>query len=153
MLVKSILLVDDNAAIRSGLRREFERAGWVVCGEAGSGQEGIDKAQQLRPQLILLDLSMPGMNGLAAARHLKRVLPEVNIILFTGHGDLFKAGEANAAGISAVFSKEQPIASLLEKANVLASHNGVLAAGTHSWLLETMSAEHAAGTPARQGSR
>jgi len=114
-----ILLVDDSAAIRRGLRREFERAGWVVCGEAADGREALVKAEQLHPQIVLLDLAMPGINGLTAARHLKRVLPEVHLILFTGHGDLFKSDEASAAGISAVFSKNEPITGLLDKAKTL----------------------------------
>jgi CheY-like chemotaxis protein len=67
-----ILLVDDSPAMRRNLRREFEGAGWVVCGEATNGEEAIVKAEQLRPQVILLDLSMPGINGLTAARRLKR---------------------------------------------------------------------------------
>ena len=118
-----ILLVDDSAAIRRGLRREFERAGWVVCGEAANGTEALVKAEKLQPQVILLDLSMPGINGLTAARRLKRVLPEVHLILFTGHGDLFKSDEANAAGISAVFSKSEPITGLLDKARSLVRHS------------------------------
>jgi DNA-binding NarL/FixJ family response regulator len=118
-----ILLVDDSPAIRRGLRREFERAGWVVCGEAVDGREAIVKAEQLQPQVILLDLAMPGINGLTAARHLKRVLPEVHLILFTGHGDLFKSNEAHAAGISAVFSKSESITGLLDKARTLVSRS------------------------------
>lgn len=121
--IRSILLVDDSPAMRQGLRREFEGAGWVVCGEAANGEDAISKAEQLRPQIVLLDLSMPGMNGLTTARRLKGVLPEVHLILFTGHGDLFKSNEANAAGISAVFSKSESIVSLLDKAKTLASHN------------------------------
>ena len=114
-----ILLVDDSAAIRRGLRREFERAGWLVCGEAADGAEALAKVEALKPQVILLDLSMPGLNGLTTARRLKRVLPEIPLILFTGHGDLFKTDEANAAGISAVFSKSDPITGLLDKARSL----------------------------------
>jgi two-component system response regulator NreC len=117
-----ILLVDDSAAMRRGLRSEFERAGWV-CGEAADGGEAIVKAEQLHPQLILLDLAMPGINGLAAARRLKLLLPEVPLILFTGHGDLFKSDEANRAGISAVFSKGEPITELLDKARSLVSQS------------------------------
>jgi DNA-binding NarL/FixJ family response regulator len=121
--VNCILLVDDSAAIRGALRGEFERAGWLVCGEAGDGLEAIAKAQQLRPHVILLDLSMPGINGLTLARRLKDVLPDVHLILYTGHGDLFKSGEADAAGIDAVFSKGQPVSALLDKAKSLASHH------------------------------
>ena len=57
---------------------------------------------------------MPEMNGLTTARLLKRALPEVPLILFTGHGDLFKSKEASSAGIDAVFSKTEPIDDLLE---------------------------------------
>jgi DNA-binding NarL/FixJ family response regulator len=120
-LRNSILLVDDSAAIRRGLRREFERAGWEVCGEAANGREAIIKAEQLLPQVILLDLAMPEMNGLTAARLLKRILPGVQLILFTAHGDLFKSDEATSAGISAVFSKSEPITDLLDKARSLVS--------------------------------
>jgi DNA-binding NarL/FixJ family response regulator len=116
-----ILLVDDSAPIRRALRREFERAGWVVCGEAANGREAISQAEQLEPQLILLDLAMPEINGLATARLLKRTLPEVPLILFTGHGDVFRADEAISAGISAVLSKSEPITVLLDKANSLVS--------------------------------
>jgi two-component system response regulator NreC len=121
-----ILLVDDSPTMRGHLRREFEGAGWVVCGEAANGEEAIVKAEQLRPQVILLDLSMPGINGLTAARRLKRVLPEVHLILFTGHGELFKLNEASAAGISAVFSKSGSISELLDKARALAGHSAHL---------------------------
>ena len=62
---------------------------------------------------------MPEMNGLTTARLLKRALPEVPLILFTGHGDLFKSKEASSAGIDAVFSKTEPIDDLLEKAKSL----------------------------------
>ena len=67
-----ILLVDDNAAVRRALRRVFEDAGWEVCGEADSGCDAILKAKQLQPQVILLDLAMPQMDGLVAGRILKR---------------------------------------------------------------------------------
>lgn len=120
--LNSIMLVDDSPAMRHGLRRQFEDAGWVVCGEAANGEEALAKAAQLHPQVILLDLSMPGINGLTAARRLKLALPETHLILFTGHGDLFKSNEANAAGISAVFSKGESVTRLLDKAKTLASH-------------------------------
>src|ERR1700738_4011815 len=105
------------------LRREFERAGGVVCGEAANGREAIEKAEQLQPQVILLDLAMPEINGLTAARRLKRVLPEVHLILFTGHGNLFKSDEAKSAGISVVFSQSEPITEFLDKAKNLDSYS------------------------------
>jgi DNA-binding NarL/FixJ family response regulator len=114
-----ILLVDDNALVRINLRREFEGAGWDVCGEAASGQEAIEKAKELNPHLIIVDLSMPGMDGMTAARILKGMLPEVHLILYTMYGNLVRGEELQSAGISAVFSKTDPVAGLLNKAQIL----------------------------------
>jgi DNA-binding NarL/FixJ family response regulator len=111
--------VDDSAPIRQSLRTAFEREGWQVCGEAQNGCEAIAKAEELHPQLILLDLAMPKMNGITAARVLKRRMPEVHLILFTMYGDVFDPDEASCAGISAVFSKTESITPLLEKAQSL----------------------------------
>lgn len=115
-LTDSVMLVDDSAIFRGVLRRTLEAAGWTVCGEATDGRDAIEKAGQLQPRIILLDLAMPGMNGLTAARHLKEILPDVRLILLTGHGDLFKSAEASSAGIDAVVSKSEPIPELLAKA-------------------------------------
>jgi|KBSMisStaDraftv2_1062788.scaffolds.fasta_scaffold08601_13 DNA-binding NarL/FixJ family response regulator len=111
-----ILLVDDNAAVRRALRRVFEDAGWEVCGEADSGCDAILKAKQLQPQVILLDLAMPQMDGLVAGRILKQVLPEARLILFTLHGGLVPADELQRSGISALVSKSDPASRLLEVA-------------------------------------
>jgi chemotaxis response regulator CheB len=62
-----ILIADDHPAIRRALHQEFERAGWEVCGEAANGREAIAKTEQLLPELIILDLAMPEMNGLTTA--------------------------------------------------------------------------------------
>jgi DNA-binding NarL/FixJ family response regulator len=118
-----VLLVDDSAIIRHSLRRAFEQAGWEVCGEAETGREAILKAGELHAQVVILDLAMPEMNGITAARILKRKMPESHLILFTMYGDVFNADEVNCAGISAVFSKTEPIAPLLDKAQSLVARN------------------------------
>jgi CheY-like chemotaxis protein len=87
------------------MRRMFEGAGWTVCGEASNGQEAITMAQELRPDLIVLDLSMPLMNGLTAARILKAILPGIPLILFTSFGNLLSAADLELAGFSASISK------------------------------------------------
>ena len=70
------------------LCERFQReADLVVCGEAENGKEAIEKAQQLRPELIVLDLSMPVMNGLEAARILRRLMPSVPLIMYSAFGD------------------------------------------------------------------
>jgi len=113
------LIVDDHVALRRALRKEFERAGWEVCGEATNGREAIRKTEELLPQIIVLDLAMPEMNGVTAARLLKGKFPGVHLILFTCHGDIFKPEEAISSGISAICSKSDPVKFLLEKAQAL----------------------------------
>ena len=77
-MAKTILIVDDNAYIRLALCGLFKReSDFEVCGEAENGKEAIAEALELRPDLIVLDLSMPVMNGLDAARELKRLMPTV----------------------------------------------------------------------------
>ena len=94
---KLILIVDDNAVIRRSLRRVFDAVdGWQVCGEAGDGVEGIEKAKELRPNLIVLDLSMPRLNGLDAARVLSKVMPNVPLLMYSAHMDRFVEKEAIA---------------------------------------------------------
>lgn len=104
-LPKSILLVDDNELIRQALRRIIELSEFVVCGEAANGREAIDKAVQLRPDVIVLDMSMPVMNGLEAAQVLKQIMPTVPLILFTLHPDSILEKHARSAGIHAIVSK------------------------------------------------
>jgi len=119
-MVKSVLIADDNALIRQGLCELFSReADFEICGEAENGREAIEEAQEVHPDLILLDLSMPVMNGLDAARALKRVMPEVPIIMYSAYGDSFTQREARSAGVSALVSKSENIAVLLGKARSL----------------------------------
>jgi CheY-like chemotaxis protein len=88
-MAKTILVADDNPKIRESLCRLFEAVeGYDVCAQAANGREAIDLALKHRPHLIILDLSMPVMNGLAAARELKKLMPDVPIILFTQYADL-----------------------------------------------------------------
>jgi DNA-binding NarL/FixJ family response regulator len=113
MHLKSILIVDDSPVIRRSLRALLGRRGdWEVCGEAANGREGIDKALQLHPDLILLDLSMPVMNGLQAARELQRLLPRLPILMFTNFSSSQIEREAFASGVTAVKSKADSIESL-----------------------------------------
>ncbi len=81
---KTVLVADDNPRIRKLLCQMFEtEADYDLCAEASNGQEAIDLALTHRPNLIILDISMPVLNGIAAARELKRLMPHVPIILFT----------------------------------------------------------------------
>jgi DNA-binding NarL/FixJ family response regulator len=77
-----ILLVDDHEGIRRGIRRLLSsRPDWQVCGEAANGREGIKKATELTPDLILMDISMPEMGGLEATIHIRKILPGTRVIM------------------------------------------------------------------------
>ncbi len=115
-----ILIVDDNAIIRGCLRRVIESVeGWKVCDEAGDGREGIEKAELKRPDLVILDLSMPRLSGLEAARMLKRTIPSVPLLMYSAHMDTYMEKEAIAAGVSAIISKASDVDALLSKAQAL----------------------------------
>lgn len=104
--MRSVLVVDDNPLIRKLVCELFTREeDFEVCGECENGREAIEKAQHLRPALIVTDFSMPLMNGLEEARILKQLMPTVPVIIFTVHSDEFIQKEALAAGASAVISK------------------------------------------------
>src|SRR5215470_3301009 len=116
-MVRSILIVDDNRTIRQVLCERFNRENdFDVCGEAGDGQEAIERAKQLHPDLIVTDLSMPIMSGLEEARVLKQLMPTVPVIIYTAHSDRFIEKEALAAGAYAVVSKSDPVTSLIAAA-------------------------------------
>jgi DNA-binding NarL/FixJ family response regulator len=118
--VRSVLIVDDNAVIRQALCEVFKRDGdFEICGEAENGKEAVEKAQELHPDLIVLDLSMPVMNGLDAARALKRLMPTVPLIMFSEYSDAFCEQEARSAGISTLISKSEHVSVLVEKARSL----------------------------------
>src|SRR2546427_7261989 len=119
-MVRSILIVDDNAFVRHALCEIFKReADFDVCGEAENGREAIEKAQQLCPDLIVTDLSMPVMNGLEETRLLKQLTPAVPVIIYTAHSDPFIEKEALSAGASAVISKSEAVTTLVETARSL----------------------------------
>jgi DNA-binding NarL/FixJ family response regulator len=81
-----IFIADDNDAVRRGVVGLLSsETGWKVCGEARDGSEALQKARELRPDLILLDISMPGMNGLEVARLLRQALPEAKILVVSQH--------------------------------------------------------------------
>jgi CheY-like chemotaxis protein len=88
-MTRTVLVADDNPHIRKLLCRMFElEADYDLCAEAENGRQAIELALQHRPDLIILDLSMPVMNGLEAAHELKKLMPKVPIILFTQHAEL-----------------------------------------------------------------
>jgi DNA-binding NarL/FixJ family response regulator len=105
-LPKCILIVDDHENIRKAVRVFFENeTSFEVCGEAVDGYDAIEKAQILKPDLVVLDLSMPRMNGLDAAQRLKQMLPNTPIVLLTSHSGAIQGYDTQSVGIDAVVPK------------------------------------------------
>ena len=102
---RSVFIVDDSSDIRAGIRRQLEVSGFEVCGEAGDGIDALDKLSRLRPDLIILDMSMPRMNGVDAARQLKHMCPNVPVILYTAFADVFRRKQALPEGVSEIVAK------------------------------------------------
>jgi DNA-binding NarL/FixJ family response regulator len=111
-MAKRVLVADDSPLIRKMLCQLFEREDdYDICAEAENGQEAIDLALKHRPDLIILDFAMAVLNGRDAARKLKKIMPEVPIILFTQHATAIMLIETDV-NIDRVVSKGDP-ASLL----------------------------------------
>ncbi len=116
----TVLSADDNGFIRQALCELFQReVDFEVCGDAENGREAIEMADLLRPDLIVLDLSMPVMNGLEAARVLKRMMPTVPLIIYSAFGDVYAEQQARMIGISEIVSKSDPPSRLIAKAHGL----------------------------------
>jgi two-component system, chemotaxis family, chemotaxis protein CheY len=111
-----VLIVDDSADFRGWTRKLLEfHCGVEVCGEAADGVEAIEKARQLKPDLIVLDVSMPRMNGLEAAPVLRDMVPDAVIILFTLYRDVVPRDVALRVGARVVVSKTDEVERLLEE--------------------------------------
>ena len=113
-MTKQILIVDDSKLVRQFVRTNLEdRLEHIVCSEATDGMDAIQRVAEVKPDLIVLDLSMPRMNGLEAAAILHDMLPKVPIILYTLHKDIVSEKRAQAVGVRAVVSKTDQIDVLL----------------------------------------
>jgi CheY-like chemotaxis protein len=99
-----ILIVDDNAELRTALRRRLTAENWAVCGEVADGLEALEAARRLAPDLIVMDLFMPGMTGLEAARKILQEIPTMLIMLMTMPGAHLEEA-ARGAGIRGTVSK------------------------------------------------
>ena len=117
--MKKILIVDDSDSVRRVLRQQLDgKEGLTVCGEAVDGVDAIGKAKGLNPDLILLDLSMPKLNGAEAASVLKRHMPETLIILLTLYVESVQ-NLAPAVGVDLVVAKSDGIRNLLRQVKQL----------------------------------
>jgi PAS domain S-box-containing protein len=117
---KRILIADDHEMLRRGLRALLEKeTRWEVCGEATNGQEAVEMVLGLHPDLVILDINMPVLNGLAAVRQMIRDRPQTKILIFTVHDSDQTKKEIRAAGAHGLLSKSNASQDLLRMVNEL----------------------------------
>jgi NarL family two-component system response regulator YdfI len=105
-MTHTILIVDDSALVRNSVRSYIEQNTKLeVCGEAENGQIAVSKVRELHPDLVLLDLQMPIMNGLDAAREIANIAPSTTMLMFTMHNTRQLQEHAESIGIKQVLSK------------------------------------------------
>jgi DNA-binding NarL/FixJ family response regulator len=112
---RTILIVDDSHFERSVIRSAVEAlTKFRVCGEASDGAEAIKRARELRPDLVIMDLSMPQMNGVEAAMVLRNTMPKVPIVLFTLYGEQLRGAISPSFGVTHIVSKTEGLTPLVE---------------------------------------
>jgi len=102
-----VLLADDHALIRQGLKALLEKQGFQIVCEASDGQEAIRSAEKTQPDVAIVDISMPILNGVDAARELKKASPKVKVILLTQHDEDAYVTESLRAGVRGYVLKSQ----------------------------------------------
>ncbi|MBS7811850.1 response regulator [Roseococcus pinisoli] len=118
-----ILLADDHDVVRHGLRALLEtHEGWTICGEALSGRQAVEMAEKLQPDIAILDISMPSLNGLDATRIIRRSSPRTEILIFTMHETEQLIREVLAAGAKGYLLKSDAGRSVIAAIEALAAH-------------------------------
>jgi DNA-binding NarL/FixJ family response regulator len=118
-----VLIADDYEAVRVGLCAILRSADISVCAQAKNGEEAVEKSIQLRPDLVILDISMPGIGGIEAARQIRIFLPDVPILFFTTHNTPQLFAMAKSVGAQGFVTKDQVAVRLLEAVDAL-RHKG-----------------------------
>jgi DNA-binding NarL/FixJ family response regulator len=118
--VKTILIADDNPIVRYVVRESLKDVpNLEICGEAVNGLDAIEKAKKLKPNLVLLDLSMPEMNGIEVASILKKALPDVLIVLFTMYSNNIGKALVSTIGVDAVLTKPDGMRQIVDTVNAV----------------------------------
>jgi DNA-binding NarL/FixJ family response regulator len=118
-----ILVADDHDVMREGTRAVIERQpGWKLCGLAATGREAVAQAIKLQPDIVIMDMSMPDLNGLDAAVQIKLRLPDTEILMFTGHETDQLIREVFQAGVKSFISKSEAHHYLIEAIESLSRH-------------------------------
>lgn len=144
----SILLVDDQELVRTGLRMIFSSEDdFYVAGEARGGAEAVDLAHSLRPQVVLMDIRMPDMDGIEATRRIARSLPDVRVVMLTTFDRSQLVYDSLVAGASGFLLKDAPSEQLLDGVRAVAAGQELLAPSITRRLIEEFTRASRQGPP------
>jgi DNA-binding NarL/FixJ family response regulator len=122
-----ILIADDHSVVRTGLRTLLEsEEGWQVCAEASNGREAVEKAGKLKPDVAVLDIGMPLLNGIEATRQIREVSPKTEILVLTMHDSESLIGEVLSAGARGYILKDDADLDLIHAIEVVRQHKPYL---------------------------
>ena len=138
-----LLLADDHRMVRQSMRRSMEDAGFEVVGEAADGQEAVQLAAELRPDVVLMDVSMPVLDGVEATRQLRTSHWAPQVVMLTMHADADVVRRALQAGAVGYLTKDCSIDEVVEAVQLASSGDGAMSQGLASALLR----EAEAGPP------
>jgi two-component system, NarL family, response regulator NreC len=132
-----LMLVDDHEVVRTGLKTFLEtQPGLKVVAEASNGKDAISRALEIRPDIVIMDITMPEMDGLEATRQLKAQWPDVNVLTLTVHEDKFYFMEMLSAGASGYLTKQAASEELVQAIKTVAQGDIYLQPALARWLLE-----------------
>ncbi len=136
-----VLLADDHQILRDGIRRGLESAGEDVVGEADNGEEAVELARSLQPEIVLMDLSMPVLDGVAATRRITEELPDVKVVVLTMHDDPQRTRAALEAGATGYLTKGTSFSDVLDTLRRALAGEEVLSPQLAASMLSTIAAE------------
>jgi len=147
-----ILIADDHPVVRRGLRALLNsRSGWQVCGEAMNGREALEKVTELKPDVLILDLNMPELNGLEVTRQIRKEHPQIEVVVLTVHDSEQMMRQVLAAGARGYMLKSDAGGELLNAIETVRNHRVFLSSQASQMLgASAASAAAAAGVPAKE---
>jgi len=132
-----ILVVDDHAVVRRGVRSLLEsQEGWEVCGEATTGRDAVEQSRRLRPDVVVMDLSLPELNGLDATRQILKIAPDTEVLVLTMHHSEELARDALQAGARGYVLKSDADENLIAAVDNLRRHKPFLTSTVTEFVLD-----------------
>lgn len=132
----TLLLVDDHTMVRQSMRQAMEAEGFTVVGEAGDGAEAVVLAEQHGPDVVLMDVTMPGVDGIAATRRIRAKLPTTQVVMLTMHADRDVVTRAIGAGAIGYLTKDCSVAEVAQTVRLAAAGDTALSPGLAQGMLE-----------------